>query len=444
MEHRSFRMMKRFFLNLFPDEIKNGQAFRATALSLIARLTGIGIILLSHVLMAQLMGANGFGNYIVIFSCLNILITISLFGFDKSMTEILPGLIEKKHWTRLKGFLKFSRRTILLVSLAIILELLLLLINQSGKYNLTFSESLFWALLLFPFLVMIQLDGAVIRTILRTKFFPWMTNAIMPVAASIVCFIYYKLNHDTLKTDAALFIYLCCAIIALIFISGKSKALQYRFPIKEVASEYDRKAWTASSLPYFVSALLALLMKNIGILYVSYYFGNTRAGIYAAAVITASIVSAFISVPQSLFLPRLREMYASREPGERKKMMSRSAKTILIFSLPVGLILILSGRFFLQIFGTAFIASYVPLIILTTGHLINFRFGLNSAIFISGESKKKYVVLNFLTVVINLAFNILLVPELGMIGAALASVLSLSLFNLWIDLRLKKKLRVND
>ena len=432
-------MIKRFFLDLFPVEIKGNKSFRALFLRTLISLIGLCFLFFSYVLMAQLMGAKGFGNYAVIFTYLNILVAICLFGFDKSVIAIYPPLAEQQQWKRIIGLLSFSRTTILISSLAFAAAFLFVLISYSGKFGITFSEALFWALPLFPFLAFIQYDSAVMDAMQKPSFSGRWFNSIITVAASVSCLVYYELNNKTLKTDAVIFIYLCCTLFVFIFNSGRLKKIQYHLPLRDVTKEYQRKAWLSVSMPIFVATLISLLMKSTGILFISYFFGNARAGIYAAAVITSSIVPALIAVPQALFLPRIRELYESRSYDQLKKLMSRWLKTAYILSLPVSIVVIVFGKFILQIFGTAFVASYVPLLILTVGQLINFRLGMATAIVIAGGYKGMFLAINILAVIFDLALHFFLVPKLGMHGAAIASVLSLTILNLLFYLRVKKK-----
>ena len=405
------------------------------------RLGGFGLVFLYQLLLARLMGARGFGEYTVIFTWINFLLVGCLFGFDASVFKLFPSFTEQQQWNKLKGFLTFSKRTILVVSILSSFALLFLLLKNSGRYGVSFSEALFWALLLLPLLAFIYYYSAVLRAFRKYKVALLFVKIILPVLISIACFIYYELNNQTLKVDAAMFIYLCSALVVLLFISGRVKK-QFSSSLVDCTNEFERKVWLKASIPVFVISAVSLLIKSGDILFISYYFGNTRAGIYAVATLIASFVPFVVSVPESFYLPRIHELRESRQHEKLQQTIRKSTKAILVIALPMVFIIIGFGKFFLQIFGTAFIASYLPLVILTAGHIANIRIGMVAGIQKTSGNQKKFLAAHILAGILNIALNFIFVPLLGMIGAAISSVLSLTALNLLVYFFGKKKFKV--
>ena len=428
----------RNFIRSFLEEFRSDKSFRPVSSIFSIRLLGIGIIFLNQLFLARFMGAKGFGDYTVIFTWIGFLITLSLFGFNTSIMKIYSSLAAQQQWNMLKGFLRFSKRIIFIVSLVASLVLLLFLLKNSGRYGVTFSEALFWALLLLPFLAFIYYYSAVMLALRKVKFSLSPANVLLPLSATIASYCYYTLNNHVIKTDAAVFIYLCCTFSVFIFISGRLK-MQLSRQLHDVPVEYAIKDWLSESFPALILSAAMLLLKRVDILFISYYFGNTHAGIYAVASMMSSLIPFLLFIPETHFLSGIRGLFESRQQEKLQRLVRRSNKISLVITLPVALIIIIFGKYLLQLFGTAFIASYLPLIILTTGQLINIRTIFLRNILNEAGDQKRVLFMYVAAAVLNVAFNFMLVPSLGMNGAAIASVLSLIVLYVMMHLNVKKK-----
>ncbi len=435
--------MRKYF-GLLLTELKNSpesSGFKITSQTFIIRLLGLGLIFLNQALLARLMGVKGYGNYTVIFTWLNFLTVFSMIGFDTSVLRFYPSLNAKQQWGKLKGFLRFTKRIILLLALVSSIAMLLFLLYSSNSYSISFSEALFWAVFLLPFLAFINYYSAVLRALQRIKTSLLPFYILIPVSVSVACIIYYVLNNEQLKVDAAMLIYLCCAIVVCVFISGKLRK-ELRSQVRDVEPAYERKKWFAVSVTLFIITIITLVLKRVDILFISYYFGNTRAGIYAVAAMISSFVPFGLSVVDYVFAPRISELFESRQQDKLQSMITNSSKIILIITLPITFIMIVFGKFILQLFGEAFVASYLPLIILSAGQLVNAWTGMVAALMTMTGNQKIYLLVYVFAGILDVSLNFILVPSYGMTGAAIASAVSLAVLNLAMYFIVKKKLHI--
>jgi O-antigen/teichoic acid export membrane protein len=433
--------MKKYF-ELLLTELKDSKSLKITSQTFLIRLLGLGLIFLNQALLARLMGAKGYGNYTVIFTWLNFLTVFSMIGFDTSVLRFYPSLTAKQQWGKLKGFLRFTKRIIFLLSLISSAALLLFLIYSSNRYSISFSEALFWAVFLLPFLAFINYSSAVLRALhkIKTSLLPFYL--FIPISVSVACAVYYRLHDDQLKVDAAVLIYLCCAIAVCIFISGKLRKEVRQTPVREVQPEYERKKWFSVSVTLFTIAIITLVLKRVDILFISYNFGNTHAGIYAVATMISSIIPFGLSVVDYVFAPRISALFESRQQEKLQQMIGNTSRIILIITLPVTFITIFFGKFILQLFGTAFIASYLPLIILTAGQFVNACTGMVASMMMMTGNQKTFLLVYVFAGILDVTLNFILVPSLGMNGAAIASAVSLAALNFAMYFIVKKKLNI--
>lgn len=432
--------MKKYFENFF-EEIKSGKSFRVTSQTFIIRLCGLGLIFFNQVIIARLMGAKGFGDYTVIFTWINFLIIFSMLGFDTSVLRFFPSLTVKQQWSKAKGFLRFTRQTILVTASLASVTIMIYLFSNSIKFNINYSEALFWATVLLPFLALIHYYSSVLRAMhkIKTSLMPFYL--LLPVSVSVACYIYYQLNNEQLKVDAAVFIYLCCAIMVFIFIARRLKKELHQ-KTENIQPEYDRKLWFSVSFTIFIISAITLVLKRVDVLFISFYLGHTRAGIYAVASMISGFVSFGLTVVDYVFAPRISELFESNQLEKLQKMIAHTSRIILIITFPIVLVMVVFGKFILQIFGTAFVASYLPLIILIAGQLVNAWTGMVAAMMTMTGNQKIFLMVYVFAGVLDIGLNFILVPSMGMIGAAIASSVSLAALNLVMYFIVKKKLRI--
>jgi O-antigen/teichoic acid export membrane protein len=110
-------------------------------------------------------------------------------------------------------------------------------------------------------------------------------------------------------------------------------------------------------------------------------------------------------------------------------MTTKSARIILLLSLPFAIILITSGKYILFIFGEEFTTGYDILIILSIGQLFNAAMGSVGLLLTMTHHEKDMlwgIVIGF---AINIILNIVLIPLYGAVGAALAVTIYAFIWN---------------
>ena len=134
-------------------EFKNGGGLnRSVFHALLFRLSGLGLIFLLQVMLARLMGPSNYGDYTVIITTVNLLLVLSVFGFDSSILRFLPSYIAKRDYSSVNGFVRFSYRMITILSILCSIGLFIFLLTKSKKKTiLLFLKDYFGVFFLFRF-----------------------------------------------------------------------------------------------------------------------------------------------------------------------------------------------------------------------------------------------------------------------------------------------------
>ncbi len=408
--------------------------------ALIFRLAGLGLIFLLQVLLARLMGPSHYGDYTVIMTTLNLLLVLSVFGFDSSILRFLPGYISKGEFAEANGFVKFSYRIIGFFALVCSIGLFIFLLFRSSKFNISFSEGLFWGVLLIPFLAFMYQANAVLRALHKIKTSLLSVYFLLPVLMGITCLYYYS-SHHQLTVDAAMLMNLGCSAVICFFIYRRAgKALKEHAPSEK--ARFERRKWLAVSSVLFLTTGFDLLLRQSDILMVSYFLGNTKAGYYGVATKLALLASLGLSVADYVFMPKIAALFESRQIEKLQQFVRNSSLQILSITLPIACLLFIGGKWILGFFGEAFTTSYVPLVILLCGHVTNAMTGMVGGLMTMTGYHKTFFTIFFISFAMQFCLNIVLIPLAGIVGAAIGSSIAMIFLNLSAYIFVKKKLKI--
>ncbi|HRH66852.1 MAG TPA: polysaccharide biosynthesis C-terminal domain-containing protein [Bacteroidia bacterium] len=428
-------------LNLFTRYKNPDGIVKPISHSFVFRVLGLLLIYLSQVLLARLMGPKAYGDYTVIITIVNVLLAISLFGMDTSALRFIPSAIAKKENGAVHGFIRFSYRLITFISIICSIGLFVFLLANAKKFNIGFSEGLFWAVLLLPFLAFIYQAGSVLRALQQIKISMLPVYILLPIFISAGCLYYYTSNHK-LSVDAAMMINLICTVAVCIFINKKAGRT-----VSQLVPEADGISrpglWTSVSALIFITTLLNMLLKQSDILFISYFLGNTKAGIYGAAVKISTLVALGLSVTDYVFMPKIAALWEKRQVIRLQKLVHEGSRQILLITIPIAIVLFAGGKLLLGFFGESFSAAYLPLVILIIGQLVNAVTGMVGGLLTMTGNQKMFLVFYLAAFGVQSVLNIILIPAFGILGASIASSLGLILLNVIGYRFIKKRMKIS-
>ncbi len=180
------------------------------------------------------------------------------------------------------------------------------------------------------------------------------------------------------------------------------------------------------AIPISLSALFFTLMRNVNTLFVkSILVDNATVGLFTAAATLSSLpFSVFGALPVTL-LPAVSGSIATGNLHLTRKYISKSVRYLLLILLPLSAIVAATAS---QILGLLYPNSYqaaastLAILIFASTFLAIFT-TLNAIIVGSGRPILQLMTVS-LSVVLLAALNILLIPLFGIVGSALASLIS--------------------
>ncbi len=438
--------MRKFLSGIIGDEEKK-IFVKLTSQTFILRLFGMALLYGNQVLMARLMGVTEYGYYTVIMTWINFLVAMSIFGFDHSALRFFSVAFSKQDWAKARGFLRFSFRIIIATAVICMVVWFLYLwnkqqsINIRDRYPRTYSEAFLWAMFVIPFLAVIYQSSAIFRSIHRIKLSLASVYVFLPLGISIASFVYYKMNDGKMQVDGAVLMNLLCTFLVAIFMIRKvKKNLGAKYRLEE--PKFESKLWFNTTATFLAMNVLALIIKQADILFVSHYFGPREAGIYSTAVKISALIPFGLSIVEYVYTPRISSMFLKNSRKELQDYISHAAKITILITIPLVLLIIFFGKYLLMVFGKEFQSSYIPLVILIAGQLINAFTGMVGSLMTMTGNQNIFLRVYLIASVADVLLNILLVPRIGVLGAAIASSVSIILLNAILYVLVWKKLGI--
>lgn len=179
-----------------------------------------------------------------------------------------------------------------------------------------------------------------------------------------------------------------------------------------------------AAYPFAISGVLWVLYYQVDILTLQWLTHSTETGYYSAAYRTIEIFSALPRVVFYVTFTRFASCY-STQPDSLPREIYKSVRLLLAGVLPVIIVAgFLINPMVEGLYGKSFVPAVDALAILIPSLGIKL-FGSLSQYFLEATGREKALPPVLLTtVIINIVANVILIPHLGAVGAAIATLLS--------------------
>lgn len=192
-------------------------------------------------------------------------------------------------------------------------------------------------------------------------------------------------------------------------------------------ADYQHRKLLTYSYPLVLSGAVGTMLGWADTSLLGYYLNDAAVGFYNAALPTALLVTLPNSALGSLALPSLSELRENK--GDAENALKTLARWGFALTFPTFLIMTLFASETLHLlFGKEYAVAGTALAILALGNLLGAAVGQLGGFLKSAGYTKTILYSNTASLVLNLIFNVLLIPSLGIIGAAIATASSTLLF----------------
>lgn len=410
--------------------------------AIIAFNTFLGFILV--VLLARLLGPEGFGVYTYAITLISFIAIPAQLGLPNLVIRETAKFHATENWVAIKGIWKWASMAAIALSF--------LLMTGSFLFTRLFEKHLseiqanifIWGLMLVPLIALSNLRSASIRG-LRKIVLGQLPDSVFQPGIFILLILLCWALFSKAWLDAIHVMYIHILSVSLVLIIG-TYILSRIKPVEllGVRPHYENRQWITSALPLAMIAGTQLVHKNTDILVLGLFLKADDVGTYRVAAQGAMIASFGISAVTMVIAPHLANLYSLGKLNKMQKILTVSARWSLALAVFITLAALFFGKWAIEIiFGKEFLDAYVPLIILCVGQIITVILGSSVTLASMTGHEKICAKILMQGAVINIAINLALIPQLGMEGAALATVISLLIWRTMLFLKLKKLTGLN-
>lgn len=394
--------------------------------------------------LASLLGASGYGVYTLVAVVFAILSILTQVGIPKLAMRETARALKLKEWPIMLALWRWAgtRVTAMSLSVSVVAVALVWTLPIAGLSE--HRSVVAMAALLVPLASLGALRGAILRGLghvilgqlpesgLRNVFFLMILLGLWSWQSQSSPFTAMSAN-----VAATLFAFVVGAFILLMKAPSDLQTVHTRSPID--------KTWMRAAAFMGVSAGLNQINNYSDILILGVFRSSDEIGVYRIVYQVSTLVVFGLQAVSLVVAPALSRAHATNDKIELQRLVRFSSSLAIVVALPVALLFLVFGEKLLaMVFGLEFSTGQSALIVLAVAQLINASFGSVGVLMNMTRNETALTQAMGVTAVVNVVLNFALVPFFGMIGAAIATLASISIWNSLLFLAARRKLGVSS
>ena len=400
----------------------------------------IPVGLLTNIILARTLGPVLFGQYIFVLAMLWLLALPSMGGVLQLLTREVAAFKHAGEWALYRGVVRAAHAWVLLMALLVLATYIVAgpitgLMPVDGK----------WALLgIVILLVPLQSLHAVRNGTIKGLGFPALaempTQALQPIILLLVFAVLAAFG--VLTAPWALWAQVGVAALTL----GIASILFCRLR-PQVAADcepaYRPRDWLMALLPFTLISLVGTFNTQIGIVLLGTLGTDEAVAVFRIGERGGRFVALSLGLVNMVISPHIVRTYREGNLQRLQQLSRQSARGAFMIALPISLILIVFGRPIIQFtFGEDYAGAYLPMVILVIGELFSVGFG-SVGVLLSMSGNEKLTLWGQLAGLgVTGALAAILIPFYQAIGAAIAVVSGLVVWNIVLGYSVFRNLKI--
>lgn len=354
------------------------------------------------VICARLFGAETFGEYTYLFTLVTIFSYLITLGLDNGLVYSLP-----------KDGKKYVSFAFLLNVISFLLISCLFIIFVDNRNFLK----------MLPIIGLFSLELMFFAIYKFTGNFRgyYLVNGILSMILRIIIVILLWFMYEDSINSIILGVTISL-LIANLFYLYKSKI--FFGPI------YVNKELLKFSIPLIMANMTTIFLGKVGILMLGSMATNKDVAIYQIITQIAGFIGLLLIIFSSVFAPQIAKFFHEKEMQKVKYLYIKSTRILFGIGLAFAVIVILFSDEILWIFGDEFVDGKIALIYLVGGQFVNVAVGGVWTLLAMTGKPKLQMYANIFSLFLNIVLNAILIPYYGFLGAAISSMICISITNI--------------
>lgn len=178
-------------------------------------------------------------------------------------------------------------------------------------------------------------------------------------------------------------------------------------------------------LPQIPTEIQLWVVNSIDKYFIVFYLGLVKTGLYSVSYSLGSLLSLFYIPISFVIFPVIAELWEQGKKNEVNKYLENSIKLFLLFSIPAAMMFsILSKQIISILTSSVFQTNSFLILIIAFSTICLGIYQINSYIILLVEKTKWIPFIILLCALINVSLNLILIPVIGIMGAAVSTFFS--------------------
>lgn len=392
------------------------------------------------IFLAKQLGAEGLGIYSLGISIISVFSVFVSLGLGNGLVKYVSKYTAEKNYTQLQTYLHstFKYSFIATVLFGI---LLLIFPNFIGDKLLSSPEITsylpYFAILLFVN-TGISLFDQTIRGFKQVKKSTIFGNFIRQPLKIILAIVFVSLGFNLV---GYLYAEIFAAIITLYFfykITKKHLPIGTGCIINKPLTKINKEERNFG-INFMIIGVVGIINSEADKILLAKYFTFEELGIYSIILTLTAFVPIVLNSVIAIFGPIISEKFAITAVEEIIVLVKKTSYYIFLISFSIVLIIAFGGKVLLGLFGSEYVMGYDSMIVILIGGVFNMMTGAVGTVLVMSGNEKKVRNIQIISFVISLPLFIVLIPLLGILGAAIVKMIVLIITNAYLTYLMYKK-----
>jgi len=184
-----------------------------------------------------------------------------------------------------------------------------------------------------------------------------------------------------------------------------------------------------SSFPFFVILLCSQLSQWSSQFLLGYFKDDATVALFSSSQRIGMLISLFLVSINFIVAPRFADLYFKKQYQDLLQVFKKSALFVSLITMPLVIGVAFYAEYVLSIFGDEYVDSSFVLRVLCVGQIVNVLTG-SVAILLNMTGNESLVRnVSLMGACLSLVSGFLLIPEFGLLGAAISTAFTISVVN---------------
>jgi O-antigen/teichoic acid export membrane protein len=403
------------------------EVLKKSSSSIIVKLFGMLVGIFVSIFLGRTIGAEGLGIISLANTIASLLIVITLFGFNNVIIKNIAISDSNRDWRTISENIYTS--IYFNGILALLIALVGVLLVPYLVEEIFDIPDLKIPLLIATVMIIPQTFSRIFASGLNGLRKIWQGNlvnevlSIWIVGLGLIIFYFFKIKITLINT--AIIYAVAKLIVSFVTFFYWKSIFNYKGEKSLILKPMLKKA-----LPLLLVTGASIIASSTDVLMLGWLTNAKEVGLYSIAAKLSLLMSLFLQVSNSAISPKLASLFALKNITELEVLVKRVTSGLIIIGILFLGNFIFFGDFLLSFWGNEFKEAYYVLIILSVGQFFNISSGCAGLLLVMCGFEKIHGYISLLSLIINLGLNYILILNYGLIGAAIATAITVVFENI--------------